>query len=364
MSAKFYPRLEGLRGFSIVLVMISHYIIIMNFPQLKFLNFGFWGVNLFFVLSGFLITGILLRATESGESHPSILKGFYARRVLRIFPIYYLTILLLFLFRVDNSQTLLPYLVTYTLNLGNIWWNIGNSVTMHFWSLCVEEQFYLFWPVLLIKTPKKYHLLLLILIVISSVVLRAIYQLSGGPGLETFGHSFTFSCMDSLGAGGLLAYLQLHRAGLFRKIQQHWVLPTISAVTVFIVIARTFPEESFVFQTFGRLLCSVTGFFLLATGVSGKESLWGRFMGNNWLRYLGRISYGVYIYHWILFFLLDHPFKKWWGGLNFGPLHKLTYNTWIGEFLFFSLLSVVVASFSYYIVEKPFLQLKGRLRWQ
>jgi len=364
MSAKFYPRLEGLRGFSIILVMISHYIVITNFPQLKFLNFGFWGVNLFFVLSGFLITGILLRATESGESHSSILKGFYARRVLRIFPVYYLTILLLCLFQVDNSQTLFSYLVTYTLNLGNIWLNVGNSATMHFWSLCVEEQFYLFWPVLLIKTPNKYRLLLMIGIVISSVALRAIYQLSGGPAPVTFGHSFTFSCMDSLGAGGLLAYLQMHRSGIFRKIQQHWALPAISAAIAFFVMARICREESFIFQTFGRLLCSVTGFFLLAAGVSDKVSLWGRFLANHRLRYLGKISYGVYIFHWILYFLFDHPFKKWWTGLNFGPLSKLAYNAWIGEFLFFSLLSVVIAGFSYCIIENPFLQLKGRLRWQ
>src|SRR5687767_14913517 len=153
----YYPALDGLRGVAILLVVIYH-----NFGFISQSYFGWLGVDLFFVLSGFLITDILLRTVND----PKFLSNFYMRRVLRIFPLYYAS-LLLFLFIVapltsdkiewNYYQENQVYLWTYLQNWLYIFKEPGSAAILnHYWSLAVEEQFYIFWPlvILLLKKPK------------------------------------------------------------------------------------------------------------------------------------------------------------------------------------------------------------------
>jgi peptidoglycan/LPS O-acetylase OafA/YrhL len=155
-----YPALDGLRGVAIIAVIIYH-----NFPYGNSL-FGWLGVDLFFVLSGFLITGILMKSVQQ-ETKKGFLKNFYIRRILRIFPLYYL-FLFVFLFLFPTLGILKNEVLEYQ---EDKWWFIfylqnwlftnnipENSLFLnHFWSLGVEEQYYMLWPliILLVRKPKR-----------------------------------------------------------------------------------------------------------------------------------------------------------------------------------------------------------------
>ena len=167
LGRTYYPALDVLRGIAILLVFFYH-----NFSFLQVFEFGWIGVDLFFVLSGFLITDILL----SSQGGRNFFRNFYARRFLRIFPLYYITLIAFFLlapyvFSQQNADV-----VTYY-NTNQLWFwshlqnwlfvNKGMSsspMLSHFWSLAVEEQFYLFWPLIIfiLKDLKRSGLPLLV----------------------------------------------------------------------------------------------------------------------------------------------------------------------------------------------------------
>lgn len=145
----YMPHLDGLRAFAVGLVIYSHWM--PGHYQFK-LPWGSAGVQLFFVLSGFLITGILLRCRTS-VARLSALRAFYVRRILRIFPLFYCVLLLAYVLNIEPVRETvfwhLPYLSNfYFFSIGR--WDGDIS---HFWSLAVEEQFYLFWPAIVMFVP-------------------------------------------------------------------------------------------------------------------------------------------------------------------------------------------------------------------
>src|ERR1043165_244152 len=172
----YYPALDGLRGVAILLVIFLH-----NFRFSNYFFFGWLGVDLFFVLSGFLITDILLSTSGS----KNFLRHFYVRRFLRIFPIYFLTIIFcLFILPSLSNTVQIDYYVhnqiwlwTFTQN----WLYIfkppaGTPILLHFWSLAVEEQFYIIWPIIimLVKKPKlllRIAAILLLAVMITRILL-------------------------------------------------------------------------------------------------------------------------------------------------------------------------------------------------
>src|SRR4051812_126623 len=151
------PQLDGLRALAVTAVLVHHLLdplpgLATHFP------WGLVGVRLFFVLSGFLITGLLIQAvqTQRGSHDPAhVLKQFYIRRALRIFPIYYLVLAIAWLVGSADVHEQLPWLATYTYNvwIAHLGW--FTKYFAHFWSLCVEEQFYLVWPWLLVFAPRR-----------------------------------------------------------------------------------------------------------------------------------------------------------------------------------------------------------------
>src|SRR5437868_3288074 len=149
---KHIKQMDGLRFIAIFLVLLEHFATIVE----GHISAGYYGVDLFFAISGFLITGILLKSTKSfGRAY----KNFIGRRTLRIFPIYYLTILILYVAGNEYVHGYLIYLLSYTYNYAWIYFKIPvNSIT-HFWSLCVEEQFYLFWPFIVLGLRNHINIL-------------------------------------------------------------------------------------------------------------------------------------------------------------------------------------------------------------
>jgi len=172
---KYIKQLDSLRAIAVILVIISHWIpatnVINRIPN------GAIGVDIFFVLSGFLISKILFDQRNNAEllNIPkfTLVKNFYVRRTLRIFPIYYLTIFVLLLFSKStgtNIQSAFAYFLTYTSNFYFFKIQTWDGMVSHLWSLAVEEQFYLIWPWIILFSNKKYFLHIITIFILIGVL--------------------------------------------------------------------------------------------------------------------------------------------------------------------------------------------------
>ena len=212
--ASYIPQFDGLRGLSILAVFAAHSEFLRALPHAHFLEYGRVGVDLFFVLSGFLITGILLDTRTS----PHYFRNFYARRALRIWPLYYIILTIIFVAssRLGNSfgrptGQVWPYFYFYAQNLSShlpIPYGLGPT-----WSLAIEEQFYLTWPLLVFLLRKRFLAITLVCAVLLSLTLRVIAFKSGAP--LKFIHEFTLCRLDSI-ALGCLAAIWLRSLGMYR----------------------------------------------------------------------------------------------------------------------------------------------------
>jgi peptidoglycan/LPS O-acetylase OafA/YrhL len=330
-------QLDGLRAFAILPVLYTH-----------FWNDDNWlgsaGVFLFFVLSGYLITGILLRI----RTKPSALQNFYLRRALRIAPIYYVTLGLAWLINLPGiRQTFLWHFfylsnVLFTLKNGWLPW-----YTAHLWTLSVEEQFYLVWPFLILFLPFK----AMKPVVWSTIIAAIIYQLSAAWFFEIneLGTGIlVFASLDKLGLGALLA---LEEAGLgFPRF-----LTKAGWVTFVIVLGfEALPINhslAWAFVLRAELLI-VTFAALIAAASSGISGPAGAILNSRIVRYVGRISYGIYLFHLFLYGVTGVVL----GRLSLPPLGRGP-----GCFVVMSAMSIAAAAVSWHLFEQPLNHLKERL---
>lgn len=348
-------QIDGLRFIAVLGVLIYHFIHFTNIYLIRF-PFGY-GVNLFFVISGFLITKILLINKEKIQNEKTtfkkVLQAFYYRRTLRIFPIYYLTIIFLLIINFQNTRDVWKWLITYTTNFYISHDNypyIGSFY--HLWSLAVEEQFYLVWPVLIFLIPNKYIGKFIIGIILGSLLFKIFYF--NLLGFSTAINALTLSCADSLGFGALIAYLSLYKLDLLNKINGIKYLVFISFVPFiyFLIYPREFNSVALVA---GNFLFSLFAFFVIAKASQQKfSSVTMRILENRTVIHLGKISYGIYLYH---FFMPDvynemiHLFPAFFGQEGFIKI----------PFLFIS--SIIFAELSWAIIEKPLQKLKMKFNY-
>lgn len=220
-SLDYMPQLDGLRAVAVTAVMFHHFDIVHGAAS--------YGVHLFFVLSGFLITGILVRskaAIDSGlESVKHALRRFYVRRTLRIFPLYYAVVLIGIAVNAESAREYAPWLLTYMINLKMAaqGWYIANFA--HLWSLAVEEQFYLVWPFLVLIVRRRW----LVWVAILMTAIGPLYRLYLAISWEYLAsetsiissYIATPSALDSLGAGSLVAIMVATEAG--RLLLRRWM---------------------------------------------------------------------------------------------------------------------------------------------
>ena len=204
---QYYPALDGLRGLAILLVVIYH-----NFGFIDVFFFGWLGVDLFFVLSGFLITEILLNTLNE----KNYLRNFYVRRALRIFPLYYvcLVIFLIIMPRLNTNLDLKYYtdnqvwIWTYLQNWLYIFKNPDQTNTLnHLWSLAVEEQFYLLWPLAILVLRKPKLLLLSISILLLAVLGLRLWVWNNHIADLAYFNLYTFTRIDGICIGCMVALL-------------------------------------------------------------------------------------------------------------------------------------------------------------
>lgn len=352
---KHIPFLDGIRGLAIILVLIYHCL-----PDIPFSKFGWIGVDIFFVLSGFLITGILVSSKEK----PYYFKNFFIRRSLRIFPLYYLFLVLMFFVIPLLKSDLIDDFSYYQHNQIYFWLYIQNWLFSlegfpenfalhHLWSLGVEEQFYLFWPFIVYFTPSKRLIQVSLLLIVASVLFRHFGDLIGFVFPYKYVH--IFSRMDTLLMGGLVILLLKAYPKSVKKYALYLFILSSLVVFAYIGMNRTVdfwyldPIYSFIGLTFASLLAVICCDYKWSPNI--REIL-----NINILKWFGKYSYGIYIYHYPLYFI----------GLEF--LVPILNNSGIGlnssgiiNGTFCIIITCIISYFSFQYFEVKFLALKDRL---
>jgi peptidoglycan/LPS O-acetylase OafA/YrhL len=371
-SRQHYPALDGLRGVAILLVMTFHFgwaKPAVGHPAkllVFFTNFGWSGVDLFFVLSGFLITGILLDSKGS----PHYFKNFYARRALRIFPAYYavlaVTLVILPMFmpyatpglkRILHEQA---WLWAYSTNIGiavhGDWvFNAHPLYLVALWSLAVEEHFYLVWPTLVSFVSIRTLARVSIAVVLLAPIARALALGAGVPACTVY--CLTPLRADALALGGLLACAYRTPAWLaWLKPRLHWgVIAGAGLVAIITARRKFFPFIDPSVQVLGySALALFYGSTLLAAVTGSPTGRLGRVLSSRILRIFGKYSYGAYLIQ----DLLRPAYDKW---VPVSTLEQRLHSE-VAAFILHSLacmaLTISFAFVSYELFERQFLKLK------
>lgn len=362
------PELDGVRGIALLAVMLSHGgpMIIRGGVLSKIVVYtmipGWSGVELFFSLSGFLIAGILLR-TKTAENYFS---SFYVRRCLRIFPIYYfvLTIGLLAATRSSWWHSQLPTLIktriAYYLYLQNwpLFWQhhlfLTNNAFGHFWSLAVEEQFYLVCPLVIWLLPERVVLWLCVAGMAIALPLR-VYM------VHRFAEDFTAMALTSSRIDGLLIGVML--AIFFRHgiVRMRWILMMLASGGAIIGYIALRHHHELIDTYLYMPTIGITGFALLSGGflaLSQHPIGWlRRMLTARWLRIVGKYSYGMYIYHIPIYAIVDHYVAKHLGVRLPLPLHLGVF--YVGMLI---VLTFLVSKISYDYFESKILAWKSHFR--
>ncbi|PQA58518.1 acyltransferase family protein [Siphonobacter curvatus] len=361
----YFKQLDGIRFIAVFLVLYDH--LLAGFNTLPI---GPIGVTIFFVLSGFLITRILIESKhqyqprENGLS--TYLKKFFIRRTIRIFPIYYLVIFLLVLFNVPPAREKFLWLALYATNIYIAHYETWLGSMDHLWSLAVEEQFYIFFPFLVFFVPTRHLPKILVAFIIGSVSLRLYYFLKGEPWFVSY--VLMPTSLDSFGLGGFLAYLYIFQLGHFQRIFRHtalvWLGLIILGGSLYWYHISADPHQS-LNSVFERLAGSIFAFFLIGKAILGYDGVMKWVLENPVSIYLGRISYGIYLYHNFVYNHYHTPPTH--------PVYRLMHRiyreipaleeSYLFNFAAYTLLTILVATLSWYVIEKPINNLKNRFRY-
>jgi len=399
--------LDGVRGIAAAVVVLSHFLVstaIPDAPWWKVVKGGWLGVDLFFVLSGFLITGVLLDTRDG----PHYLRSFYVRRVLRIFPLYYASVLLVWIVIVfvehaggrlsgyDAIGWSFAYANNIAIALKKTWQYQSDWLGLsHFWSLAVEEQFYLVWP-FVILLPRRAVLATTALIVVMGPWTRAYVDSLFGP-YSLASYVLTPCRMDALAAGALLAVIRrlpapaagprvkrvtigiaaaccgvgvwaladagarmhdlwidmLVLAGLFVLVPYRDAIARLMAVFCGLMVVRILAYGGTQDQgTFTSLLFMS---FVCLSLRDGPRAWVRRLCEWPILRHLGKYSYALYVFH--------HMMKPIWMWAFGDRLFRSALNPWLAQAAYVAAASAgtyALARLSWAVLEKPCLDLKDK----
>jgi peptidoglycan/LPS O-acetylase OafA/YrhL len=342
MQLKKFEQIDALRFFAVLPVLISHWELFDISKSTQFL-FASNGVNLFFAISGFLITLGLIKAGEKEQSVQASLWKFYVRRFLRIFPIYYLMLLLLWFFNHPKVA-------------GGIWWYLSYSTNFyciriqgwgglpHLWSLAVEEQFYLVWPFVILLTPRRFIPAIIGLIIIMSLSFKT-YWLQRSNSFWVL-YMNPIAVLDVLGLGALLSYYYHFQSDKLKALLNNKIFTLVVLLQLIVVLYLRYNEHcTSIYQVINRFSFGLFSVWLIGRAVFGFKGIIGYILTMPSLKYIGKISYGVYLLHILIPGMLM--------GLKYPTDH-------FSRFCMYFILTIAICSISWYSYESRILKLKDK----
>lgn len=345
----YFEKIDGLRALAIGFVLVEHFA-----PSVGHrVTAGYFGVDLFFVISGFLVTSILLGARGS---FASAYGKFVARRTLRIFPLYYLVLALLLATGYAPAREQILYLATYTYNYAWVALELPTGYLTHFWSLALEEQFYLVWPPIVLSLRRWPRVLFA---GTGLFALACFFQLvtSRFESVAPYNYVGLFPRAGSLALGALGALLQRRPAfldALFRNLLLEWLVLAGMAAS----LVTTYDLKLVVLGVGSLYLV------LKAAHSEFQSTTLNRLLSHPWVLHVGRVSYGIYILHVPLgLWLTDRLVAPWWMGIDFeglGAFSWVRHALWVLLLPLYGGLSILAATLSHRYLERPILSLKDR----
>jgi peptidoglycan/LPS O-acetylase OafA/YrhL len=343
------PELDVFRALAIVLVICAHWFPVLNKP----VDLGTVGVTAFFVLSGFLITTILCRAAPklTGNDARTVAYSFFARRVLRLLPAYYFALLLAWGLRLPYLAEAWPWFVLHGANIflfRRQHWGEGMG---HFWSLAVEEQFYLFWPAVTLLLPRRWLGFLLGVLVVGGPFVRWwLLQRTGTP----FALILTPACLDlfAVGAGLSLVLNNLRLRGRF------WFGAAIASGSIYYLLETG--SYSLWFLVIGPSVLALAAAASIASVLTTDCAPARWVLRQPALLAVGQLSYGLYLYHLfmpiVLHRCLHHLGRLVAQGRYYHSLIAWEMTPWAGVLMGLMVLGLAVVSWRF--IEQPFLRLQ------
>jgi peptidoglycan/LPS O-acetylase OafA/YrhL len=342
ISQKYFPSLNGLRGISIIIVVMCHLNLVWNFWYLTIFN-GPLGVCIFFVLSGFLITTLCLK--EQKQAGSLSLKNFYIRRVLRILPVAYLYVFVVFLLdQFFNLQ--IPWFqylgaIFFVNNVSYFRSHHDVAQLGHYWSLSVEEQFYIIFPFILKWNRKVFFWCLLFIIIVLPILctLAEVFKSIDVGVIYYFTHYFIK--FQAIAVGCLLAILAFNG-----KLDNRWFLSSYKVagnlIAVFLIFYLSFDSFYSVKSIFINLIIAILIAYIVISNIVPSEDFIYRFLNYRFLSLIGILSYSIYIWQQV-FIIKDDRLPR--------LLNSLPFNL---------IFLAIVSSLSYFFYEKYFLKLKTK----
>jgi peptidoglycan/LPS O-acetylase OafA/YrhL len=350
--------MDGMRALGVLMVLISHL-----WPRpdsiLDYFHFGRVGVILFFVISGFLVTRSLLELQrhvgDGSLGRYSAFATFYYRRALRIFPLYYLALAYLYWVAKDPYVTANPSWLLFYVSNYSFFADVSFGNADHFWTLAVEEQFYFIIPFFLILLAPRRSFLWIVMFFIGGIILKTLFAYSfsarGGFYVWNYATHPLWGCVEGLCLGALLAY---------KRSTVTWVgsgsavlagFLCLTAASVYFYFFRAGINQDVLYTSLAHLCFALFSVTLIAYVSQNQRGGLVRLLELSVFKWIGRISYGVYVIHYIA-----RP-----GGIEWVARNKEYFPEVLQPYLVFivvSLFSLGLASLSFVCLEKPLLSLK------
>ena len=338
-----FPSLNGLRAISIIIVILSHlirfnfYIFQREINWIPIFN-GDLGVNVFFVISGFLITSLLLNEEEKYGSVS--IKSFYIRRVLRIFPAYFFLLLVYFLLQLLGYLRIPAVVWATSLTYTKFLNPLVEGYTAPAWSLSIEEFFYLFWPTIFVFQQKiRKEVPLYIIGIVTMVRLYATFYPT-----ELLNPLSIFTRSDAIAMG---CFVALYKNEILEQLGRHWNVFLISSVAILVLgpwlsllVTNSYLLQYYFFTIMSNgIIANIAIAIIMLYSIYRPRGYWYKVLNSKTFNYIGILSYSLYL--WQILFLI----KRTW---------------WVTHFPQNTVLIFLTAMFSYYVIERPFLRLKSR----